>query len=88
METTEELPVEVVAEVAVAVAAPATPSKPLVLLGKDYLTEPEAACYACVSTSQFRKYAADVGIHARTFMGKKVYRKADLQRALEELWQS
>jgi hypothetical protein len=57
------------------------------LLGKDYLTEVEAAHYACVSHSQFREHAAGFGIFPFTFMGKKVYRKVDIQRAMETVWQ-
>ncbi len=57
------------------------------LVGKDYLTEDEAAHYCCVSYSQFRRCAQDYSLQSRTFMGKKVYRKTDLQRAMENLWQ-
>jgi hypothetical protein len=55
--------------------------------GKDFLTEPEAAHYACVSHAQFKKMAPGHGIKHRTFMGKKVYRKEDLQNLMENLWQ-
>lgn len=57
------------------------------LLGKDYLTEAEAAHYACVSESQFRAKAREYGILAVRFMGKKVFRKTDIQRAIENEWQ-
>lgn len=53
------------------------------LLGKDYLTVDEAAHYACVSPRQFRIHADKLGILPFRFMGKIVYRRADLQRAME-----
>jgi hypothetical protein len=57
------------------------------LLGKDYLTEEEAAFYACVSPSQFRAKAAVYGIlPLRGWMGRTVYRKADIQDAIEKEW--
>ena len=58
------------------------------LAGKDYFTEREAAAYACVSPSQFRAKAKDYGIHPVRFMGKKVYRKADIQAAIEATGES
>jgi len=54
------------------------------LAGKDWLTEPEAALYCCVSVSQFKKHAADYGLLPRNFMGKKLYEKAALYRAIAE----
>jgi hypothetical protein len=59
----------------------------LSLLGKDYLDELEAAHYACVSLRQFQMKAAEYRLQPTRFMGKKVYRKKDLQRAMEEQWQ-
>lgn len=56
------------------------------LLGKDYLTTDEAAHYACVSSSQFRGRAREYGIEPIEFMGKKLYRKTDIQRAIENEW--
>jgi hypothetical protein len=57
------------------------------LLGKDYLNEEEAAHYACVSPSQFRAKAAEYGIMPlRRWMGRTVYRKADIQAAIEKAW--
>jgi hypothetical protein len=35
------------------------------ILGNDYFSEVEAAHYACVSHSQFRKFCHDYGITAR-----------------------
>ena len=55
------------------------------LSGKDFLTEREAAHYACVSYSHFREHAAENGIRAFQWMGRKVYRKADIQRAMERV---
>jgi len=57
------------------------------LAGKDYFTEEEAAHYACVSVSQFRAKKAEYGLQSFAFMGKKLYRKVDLQGALEREWQ-
>jgi hypothetical protein len=57
------------------------------LRGLDYLTQEQAARYACVSPSQFRKLAGTHGIHPTRWMGKVVYRKTDIQRAIEHAWQ-
>ena len=54
------------------------------LSGKDYLTEREAAHYCCVSYSHFREKRIDAGINAIRFMGKKIYRRQDLQSAIEK----
>ena len=54
------------------------------LSGKDYLTEREAAHYCGVSLSQFQNKRLDYGIGAMRFMGKKIYRRADLQSAIEK----
>jgi hypothetical protein len=59
----------------------------LSLEGKDYLSEAEAAHYCCVSISQFRSKAISCGIVAGWFMGKKVYRRVDLIKAIEAQWQ-
>ncbi len=58
------------------------------LLGKDYLNEEEAAHYACCSESQFRARAADYGIMPlrKRWMGRTIYRKADIQAAIENEW--
>ena len=58
--------------------------KVISVLGKDYLTLDEAAFYAGVSSSQFRARAKTYGIHPRKFMGKMLYRKADIQQAIEQ----
>ena len=57
---------------------------PVYLSGKDYLTEREAAHYCGVSLSQFQNKRLDYGIGAMRFMGKKIYRRADLQSAIEK----
>jgi hypothetical protein len=57
------------------------------LRGLDYLTEQQAARYAGVSQSQFRKRAATESIMPSKFMGKIIYRKTDIQRAIENKWQ-
>jgi len=54
--------------------------------GKDFLTEQEAAHYSCVSLSQFKKMYKVIGIKHGNFMGKKVYRKSDIQNAMNEAW--
>lgn len=59
------------------------PTSELNIAGKDYLTIPEAAHYCCVSVSQFRKLAPRIGVFPFEFMGKVVYRKADLRLAME-----
>lgn len=53
------------------------------LAGKDFFTRDEAAFYACVSLSQFEEHAPLHGILAFRFMGKKVYRRSDIQNAME-----
>jgi len=53
------------------------------LLGKDYFNEKEAAHYAGVSYDHFRKHAKRKGILPARVLGKKLYRKADLQRFIE-----
>jgi hypothetical protein len=57
------------------------------LAGKDYFTQEEAAHYACVSESQFRAKSAEYGLLGFWWMGKKVYRKVDVQQAMEAEWQ-
>jgi len=52
------------------------------LSGKDWLTVDEAAHYCGVSRSQFDARATEYGIEPRNFMGKKLYEKAGLHRAI------
>ena len=58
------------------------------LRGKDFFSELEAAHYCCVSLSQFRKNFGKYNIAPSTFMGKRIYRRDDLKRAMENQWQS
>ena len=53
------------------------------LSGKDYLTEHEAAHYCCVSYSHFREKRLERGIPMIQFMGKRIYRRSDLEAAIE-----
>jgi hypothetical protein len=53
---------------------------------KDYLTPLEAAEYACVPLADFEALASGCGILSFSFMGQKVYRKADIQAAMERAW--
>ena len=56
--------------------------------GKDFLSQSEAAAYCCVSLRQFQAKAPQIGLFPFKFMGKLVYKKADLQKALEDAkWQ-
>lgn len=52
----------------------------------DYLTTEEAAAYCRVSLSQFKKHAPALALRPFRFMGKVVYRKADLKSVLEGAW--
>ncbi|NII75180.1 hypothetical protein FHW84_003778 [Dyella sp. SG562] len=58
------------------------------LLGKDWLTVIEAAHYCGVHPDTFAKRANEYGLHPRNFMGKKLYEKAELYRAIYQspLW--
>jgi len=51
---------------------------------KEYLSEKEAASYACVSYRQFRDKAKEFQLLPFVFMGKKVYRASDLRTAMEK----
>ena len=53
------------------------------LSGKYYLTEREAAHYCCVSHSHFRDKRLESGIPMIQFMGKRIYRRSDLEAAIE-----
>lgn len=56
------------------------------LLGKDYFTVEEAAHYAGVSRSQFLEQAPLHGIFPLPGFGRQVYRRSDIQRAIEKQW--
>lgn len=61
--------------------AKAMPQK---MVSDDYLTEVEAAKYACVSPAQFRLRYLEEGIRPFWFMGRKLYRRKDIQLAMEK----
>lgn len=50
---------------------------------QDYLTEKQAAKYCGVCLSQFRRARLQHQIIPIKFMGKNIYRKTDLRRAIE-----
>jgi hypothetical protein len=54
------------------------------LSGKDWLTAGEAAHYCGVSVAQFNAKAPECGLEPRSFMGKKLYEKAGLHRAIHD----
>ena len=54
------------------------------LSGKDYFGVKEAAAYCCVSESQFLRKITDTGLIPGKLWGKKVFRKTDLQRLIED----
>lgn len=58
--------------------------------GKDWLTVDEAAHYCGVSSRQFRRNAPELGLVPRNFMGKQLYEKNELYRAIEnsDNWKS
>tara|TARA_R100001480_G_scaffold48479_1_gene61836 strand:- start:265 stop:444 length:180 start_codon:yes stop_codon:yes gene_type:complete len=51
---------------------------------KDYLTTREAAQFCGVSYDHFTRERYKHGISAIQFMGKKLYRKQDLVKAIEK----
>ena len=51
--------------------------------GKDWLTVDEAAHYCGVSSRQFRRNAPELGLVPRNFMGKQLYEKNELYKAIE-----
>jgi hypothetical protein len=53
------------------------------IAGKDWLTVPEAAHYCGVSEDHFRRRAAEYRLMPRNFMGKQLYEKAALYRAID-----
>jgi CRP-like cAMP-binding protein len=50
---------------------------------KDYLTIEEAAAYCGVSVSHFTRERTEYRLGALLFMGKKLFRKTDIQAAIE-----
>lgn len=53
-------------------------------LAKEYFNVDEAAEFCCVSNSQFRAKARDVGLTGGKLWGRIVYRRADLLRLIEQ----
>ena len=51
--------------------------------GKEWLTTDEAAHYACVSSAQWRAHREEHGIFPTMFMGKMLFRKQDIDLAIE-----
>jgi len=49
----------------------------------EYLSMREAAKFCCVSYDHFRRERASHGIAAIYFMGKRLFRKSDLIKAIE-----
>jgi hypothetical protein len=56
------------------------------MIPRDYLTVAEAAEYCGVSVSQFRAKAPVAGLRPFPFMGKLLYRVADLRLVLDNAW--
>jgi hypothetical protein len=56
------------------------------LAGKDYFTQAEAAHYCGLSVRQFQLVATGYGIRCGRFGGKLLYRRVDLQEAIEREW--
>jgi hypothetical protein len=54
------------------------------LAGKDYFTEKEAAHYCGVCLRQFQAHRKDEGIPCVRHMGKKLFRRQDLERSIEK----
>ncbi len=52
--------------------------------GKDWLTVEQAAFYCGVSVAQFNAKAPSLGLAPRNFMGKKLFEKAALHRAIHD----
>jgi hypothetical protein len=52
-------------------------------LQKDFFNVSEAAVYCGVSESQFRRKSNENCLAYVPFMGKKLYKRADLARAIE-----
>jgi hypothetical protein len=53
---------------------------------REYLTVAEAAEFCGVSLSQFRAKAPVMGLRPFQFMGKLLYRVADLRMVLDSAW--
>lgn len=56
---------------------------PLILAGKDYFREVEAAEYCGLSLSQFREWYPENGVRPRRVGGRKLYPRLELMQAIE-----
>ncbi len=54
------------------------------LSGKDYFSLSEAAAYACIDVERFEAMAHRHGCCPFPWMGELVFRKADIQLAMEK----
>ena len=52
-------------------------------LNKDYLNIDEAAIYCGVSKSQFSRKIGEACVPSVRFMGRKLFKRADLARAID-----
>jgi hypothetical protein len=59
----------------------------ILAIDKPFLSLKEAAALACVSESHFRQQAPEIGIPRCRWLGKWVYRRADILAAMEAQWQ-
>jgi len=62
------------------------PRKEYYLSGKEYLTEREAAHYCGVSLAHFNRQRGTYAIPTARFMGKKLYRRRDLDEIIDPLF--
>ena len=54
----------------------------ILLAGKDWFTEIEAAAYCGVAESTFRAGYRSLGLHPKRVLGKKLYSRSDLYAAI------
>lgn len=80
----DELPAELPLEQEIALLRQQLTTLRIDLSGKDWLTVDEAAHYCGVSVSQFRTRAGEYDLSPRQFMGKKLYEKNELYRAIHD----
>lgn len=79
----DELPAELPLEQEIALLRQQLTTLRIDLSGKDWLTVDEAAHYCGVSVSQFNAKAGEYDLSPRQFMGKKLYEKNELYRAIQ-----
>jgi hypothetical protein len=78
----DELPAELPLEQEIALLRQQLTTLRIDPSGKDWLTVEEAAHYCGVSLSQFNTKAGEYDLSPRQFMGKKLYEKNELYRAI------